>query len=209
MVERITPEMMTIAIAALAALTLLTFLMVLMTMSSLSRVKKRLLVIGKKALELEEQHEVVQQAGQKMSSHTAGLAEAADRIGSIERHLKGIDNVIAESQNQLIGHESRLNEHDALLGQDGRIRGKEATGFTQTIRQKYPLEEKFQDLSVFQHTFEQTRNRILDALDAMQAEMPPQSMRSPERKAFKEKTLFPSDEKRTAAEDFYQPRLYR
>ena len=207
MIEGITLEVMSIiAIASLAALT---FLMVLMTMSSLSKVKKRLLVIGKKALELEENHAVVQQAGQKISSNTAGLTEAADRIGSIERHLEGLDNVIAESQNQIMGHESRLNEHDALLGRDGRIRGKKAMGFTQTIRQKQPLEEKYQDLNVFQHTFEQTRNRILDALDAMQAEMPPQSMRDTERKAFKEQTLFPSEEKRTTAEDFYQSRLYR
>jgi chromosome segregation ATPase len=237
MAEMTTPEIITIAIASLAALT---FLMLLITIASLSRVKKHLLAIAGRSIELEERHEALRQSSHKIASNsTTGLAEAADKItsielrldgfddrilesqkignstevaqkiASIELRLDGFDNKIAESRNQLTGHESKLNEHDTLLGQAGQMIGKNALGFTQTIQRIQTLEDKVQDLKAFQSTFEQTRNRILDALGAKQAKIPAHNTLTVERKAPEQEAPIPSEERAPNTEGFHKSRLHR
>ena len=237
MAEMITPEIMAIAIAFLAVLT---FLMLVITIASLSRVKKHLLAVAGRTVELGERHEALRKSSHKIASNsTTGLAEAADKItsielrldgfddkivesqkiassteiaekiASIERRLDGFDNKIAASRNQLTGHESKLNEHETLLGQAGQMMGKNALGFTQTIQRIHALEDKVQDLKAFQSTFEQTRNRILDALGAKQAKIPAQNTLTTERKAPKQEVPIPSEERVADTEDFHRPRMHR
>jgi chromosome segregation ATPase len=233
--EIITPEMVSFATVVLAMFTLFLLLMVLITIASLSRVKRRLLGMGEKLLELERKHTSLQQNSQMMSTHTASLSEAADKIESLEPRLKsldnqiaglaqtadkltsidqrldGIDQRIAQSQDQLTGHESKLNEHDTIIGQTGQLMGKNATVFSQAIQRIRTLEQEFQGLKVFQRTFEQIRHRILNALDAMPTETTerPQNMPTPEQKVFKEETDTPSGEKPTDLEDYYKSRTHR
>lgn len=199
MVERITPEIMvTMAIASLAALT---FLMVLMALASLSRVKRRLLHLGEKLLEVENQQAALQQVKQMMSNNIAGQAEATDKITSIERRLDGFEGRIAENRNQLTGHVSKLNEYDNLLGQTGQLMGKNAAGFNQAIQRIHTLEDDFQGIKAFQRTFEQTRNRILDALGAAPAKMLTHNPLPAERDPFKEEALISSEAERPDAEN--------
>jgi chromosome segregation ATPase len=112
MPEFITPEMITIAIASLAALT---FLLVLITIASLSRVKKRFSSIEIKSLELDEKHR---------------LLEAADKITSFESKMDKLEELITESQNQLAGHESKLNDHAATFGKVSQMTDQHLAGFT-------------------------------------------------------------------------------
>jgi len=230
-VEMFTPEMIAIAILSLTALTVFTFLMVLITIVSLSRVKKDLLSVAERSAELEEKHAALQQVRQTMSNTVArltevddkiesierrsdefdnkiaGLAEAADKIGSIERHLNGFDHKIAENRNQLTGHESKLKEHDTLLGQAGQMMGKEAAGFNQAVQRIRILEEEFQGLKVFQRTFEQTRNRILNVLGATPGEMPPRNALTTEQKDPKGETVIQSEGKLPDTEGFDKSRM--
>jgi len=230
-VEMFTPEMIAIAILSLTALTVFTFLMVLITIASLRRVKKHFLVIVEECVELKEKHAALQQVRQTMSNTVArltevddkiesierrsdefdnkiaGLAEAADKIGSIERHLNGFDHKIAENRNQLTGHESKLKEHDTLLGQAGQMMGKEAAGFNQAVQRIHILEEEFQGLKVFQHTFEQTRNRILNVLGATPGEMPPRNALTTEQKDPKGETVIQSEGKLPDTEGFDKSRM--
>ena len=180
MVEMFTPEMMAIAIAALVVLNLLTFLTVLIKIVSLSRM---------------------------MGNTVANLAEAIDRVESIERRLDGFGDEIAGNQNRLEGHGSKLNEHDTLLAQAGQMMGKEAAGFNQAIQRIHTLEDDIQGLKAFQRTFEQTRNRILDALGAMSVEIPPPNAQTTEQKDSKEETVIPSEEKILDTEDFHKSRM--
>ncbi|MFC1636801.1 hypothetical protein ACFL5Z_18395 [Planctomycetota bacterium] len=207
MVEMFTPEMIAIAILALTVLTLFTSFMVLVTIVSVSRVKKHLLVIVEKSLELEEKHAVLQQARQMMSNNVARFTEDEDKIQSMERRLDEFDHTIAESQDQLTGYASKLNEHDTLLGQAGQMMGEEAAGFKQAVQRIQVLEEKFQGLKVFQRTFEQTRNRILNVLGGVPVEMPSQNSLTAEQKDSKEEAVIPSEEERPDTEDFQQSRM--
>ena len=209
MVEVFTPEMIAIAIVALAALTLLTLLVVLAKIVSLSRVKKRLLLIAEKSLALEEKQAALRQDRQRVNDTLADFAQAADKIGPIERRLDEFGHKITESQNLLAGHESKLKEHDVLLGQAGQMMGKEAAGFTQVIQRIRILEDEFLSLKVFQRTFELTRNQILNVLVGMPVNLPAQNMLPTDPKAFNEETLTPSDPKMSNPDDFHNSRMHR
>lgn len=235
MPEMTTLEIITIAIASLAALT---FLMLLFTIASLSRAKKHLLAMVGKSIELEGRHEALRQSSHKIASNsTTGLAEAAEKIASVELRLDGLDVRIAESQkignsteiaektaaierqldalgnkiaasrNLLTGHESKLNEHDTLLGQAGQMMGKNALTFTQMIQRIQALEDRDQDIKAFQSTFEQIRNRILDAFGAKQAGLPARNTLTVERKALGQETPTPSERKVADTDDFHRSRL--
>lgn len=228
MVEMFTPEIMTIAITALVALTLLISLMVLIKIVSLSRVKKRLLIIEGKSLGLEETQAAFRQDRQRVNNTVANLTEAADKIESVERRLDEFDNKIAhlaevadkiesierhsdeldhkitENYNQLAGQESKLSEHDALLGQAGQMMGEKALDFKQAVQRIHSLEEEFQDIKGFKRAFEQTRNRILNVLGAMLVEMPPQNTPTTEQNNLKEETY---EGKLPDAEDFHKSRM--
>lgn len=115
MFERITPEIMTIAIAALAALSLFTFLMVLIKIISISRVKRRLLNIGRTILEVEEKHEGLRQTDQMLSDKVAHLAKAVEKIEPIERRLDEFDHKIAEAANRIGSMEHRLDGLDQKI----------------------------------------------------------------------------------------------
>jgi DNA repair ATPase RecN len=227
-VEIFTPEMIAIAIVALTALTLLTFLMILTKMVSFSRIKKRLLKIEEQSVSIEEKHEALQRAKQLMGNTEANLAEALDRIGSIEHRLDGFDHrmteaaeniesierhldrfhrKITENHNQLTGQASKLNEHDTILAEVGQTMGKKAAGFNQAAQRIHTLEEEIQGLKSFQSAFEQIREQILDAFGATEAKRPAQNTQTTERKAFKEKALIPSEEKQSDTEDFYKSRM--
>ncbi|MFC1634467.1 hypothetical protein ACFL5Z_06455 [Planctomycetota bacterium] len=224
-VEMLTPEMIAIAIVSLTALTLLTFLMVLIKMVSLSRIKKRLLTIKEQSVALEEKHEALQRARQLMGNTEANLAEALERIGSIEhrldgfdhriaeaaesiesieRHLDGFHQKITENHDQLKGQASKLNEHDALLGEAGQMMGTKTAGFNQAVQRIHILEREFQGLKAFQSAFGQIRDRILEAFGATQTELSTQNTLTTERKAFREETLIPSEEKQSNTEDQYK-----
>ena len=229
--EMITPEMVTIATVALAALTLLLFLIVLISIASLSRVKKRLLAIGEKCVELEEKHTSLRQNSQMMSTHMNSLSEAADKIVSLESHLDsldsqiasvgnvaekltsiehqldGLDQRIAQSHNQLKEHESKLNELDTFIGQTGQLIGKNAAGFSQAIQRFHTLEQEFQGLKAFQRSFEQIRHRILNALGATPVERPSQQTSNTEQKGLKEENVIPSEPKVPHTEDLYKSRM--
>jgi predicted nuclease with TOPRIM domain len=209
MFERITPEMMTLAIAALAALTLFTFLMVLISIISLSRVKKRLFAIGKTVHNVEEQHEVLRQTDEMKSYKITNLLKAVDKIESIEHHLDELDKKIAGNQRQLTGHLSRLNEHDNVLTHVDQMIGEDTNGLAQAVQKIQTFNEQVQNLEKFQRTFEQIRGRILDVLGTMQVTMPTQDDQIPERKAFRDNILIPSDNTRSDIEDLYQSNTYR
>ncbi|MFC1634043.1 hypothetical protein ACFL5Z_04315 [Planctomycetota bacterium] len=186
-VEMFTPEIIAIAIVSLTALFLFTFLMVIIKMASLSRTKKRLLKIEEQSDAFEEEHQALLKTRQLMGNTEANLAEAMERIGSIEhrlggfdhriteaaentesieRHLDGFHRKITENHDQLTGLASKLKEHDAIIAEAGPMLGKEAAGFNQAVKRIHILEEAFQDLKAFQSHFEQIRNRILDAFGA-------------------------------------------
>jgi chromosome segregation ATPase len=206
MVEMFTPEMTAIAIVILTVLTLFTSLMVLMTIVSLSRIKKHLLLIVEKSLELEEKNASLQHVRQMMSDSIARLTEAEYKIESIERRLDEFDKTIAENKTQFSEHASQLKEHDTLLGKAGQMMGKEAAGFNQAVKRIHGLEEEFQSLKMFQRTFEQTRNRILNALGAMPIEASSEGTRITEQKDSKE-TVVPSDSIIPEAGDFRKSRM--
>jgi chromosome segregation ATPase len=209
MFERITPEIMTLAIVALAALALFTFLMVLISIISLSRIKRRLFAIGKTIRGVEEQHEALRQTDEMISYKITNLLKAVDRIESIERKLDELDRKIAENQRQLTGHLSKLNEHDNVLTHVGQVIGEDTSGFAQAVQKIHTFNEQVQNLEKFQSTFEQVRGRILDVLSAMQVKMPTQDNRIPQRKALRDNTLIPSENTRTDIEDIYQSSTYR
>ena len=208
MVERFTPEIIAIAIVCLTALTLFTSFAVFKTRSLLSKAQKRLFTVAQKCLELEEELASVQQVRQMTSNNVAHLVEVDDNIRSIERRMDEFDHKIAENQNQLTGYESKLKEYDTLLGQAGQMMGKEASGLKQAIQRIRTLEEEFQDLKAFQRTFEQIRNRILNALGATLAGTHLRNPPSPEQKVFREEAVSPSELAKTDLEDLYKSRLY-
>ena len=113
MPKTITPEMITIAIASLAALA---FLLTLITIVSLSRIRKRLLALEAKSLELEEKDE---------------LLNAADKITLFDSHLNMSRKIVSENQKQLKGHETKLNEHAAMFGKISQIMNQQAANLTQ------------------------------------------------------------------------------
>ena len=217
MVDMFTPEVIAIVITALAALTLLTFLMLLIYIISQSKIKKRLLITEEKLLALEEKQAALRQDRQRVNSAVTNFAEAAQRTGSIEQRLDEIENnnvrfaeatdkiesidrrlnecdkSIAKSHHQLAGHESKLKEHDTLFGQTGELMGKKAAGFNQAVQRIRILEEEFQGLKVFQRTFEQTRNRILNVLGGVPVETSPQNTPTTEQKDSKEETVIPPE----------------
>ena len=136
----------------------------------------------------------------------AGLESALrgheSALKGLESALRGHESTLNEHESTLKGHESaskghesKLKEHDILLGQAGQMMGKEAAGFSQVIQRIRILEEGFQGLKVFQRTFEQTRNRILNILGGVPVEMPPHNTPTTERKDSKEETVIPSEGK--------------
>ena len=137
----------------------------------------------------------IEQRLDEIDSTGARLTEATDKIESIEGRLNECDKSIAKSHHQLAGHESKLKEHDTLFGQTGELMGKKAAGFNQAVQRIRILEEGFQGLKVFQRTFEQTRNRILNILGGVPVEMPPHNTPTTERKDSKEETVIPSEGK--------------
>jgi chromosome segregation ATPase len=215
-----------IVIVSLAALTLFTFLMVLVTIASLSRAKKHLFVVAEENSELREKHaafehvkhsvsnaiarlaeiddkiETIERRSDEWDSKILSLAETADKIESIRRRLNDCDSKIAESQNHLAEHKSKLNEHDTLLAQAGQMMGRESSDFNQTIQRVRLLEQDFQNLKGFQRTFEQTRDRILNALSAIPVRMPSQNTLTTEQKDIRRETVTPSEERQPDTEDF-------
>ncbi|MEJ2704299.1 MAG: hypothetical protein P8Z79_17830 [Sedimentisphaerales bacterium] len=159
MVEWFTPEMLVIVLIVLTALTVLNSLILLLTIASLSRAKKRLLAVVGKCVKLEAEQTFVQQARQSTSNNVAHLCDVDNKIQFIEHRMDAFDSRIAETQNQLVGFESKLREYDNLLGQAGQMMGKETAGFNQAVQRIRMLEEEFQGLRAFRHTFDETRSR--------------------------------------------------
>jgi chromosome segregation ATPase len=115
MIEMFTPEVITITIVALTASILFMFLMVFITIASLFRVKKRLLVMGKKFLELEEHCASLQQNNQTINTHIARLDEAAEKIVALERRLDNLEihiPALAEAISKIESIEHRLDGFD-------------------------------------------------------------------------------------------------
>ena len=205
--EMLTPEMISIVILCLTALTIFNSLLVLITITSLSRAKKRLLGIADKYSKLEEEQASVEQVKQTTSNNVVHLVDVDNKIQFIENRVQVLDNKIVENQNQLNGYESKFKEYDTLFGQAGQMMDKEAFDFKQTIQRIHALEGEFQNLKAFQHTFDQTRDRILDALDVTPVEMSPRKTPSPEQKVFKEEAVISTEPKKNDIEELYKSRM--
>ena len=124
MAELITPEMITIAIASLAVLT---FLMLLITIASLSRVKKRLLIMGAKSFNLEDKQR---------------LLNAVDKVASFESRLDRFDSIIEENQNQLNRYELKLNDHAGMFAKIGQMMSKNMADITEAASKITSLESR-------------------------------------------------------------------
>jgi len=140
--------------------------------------------------------------------HVASLAEVTDKITSIESRLDEFDNKIAESQHQLKGYVSKMDDHDTLLGQTFQMMGKNAANLTRAIKRLDTLEEKYQDLKTFQSAVEQTRSVILDAFGAIQTKMFPKDILTTERRNLQEEDRIPSREKLSDTEDIDKSRMH-
>ncbi len=141
--------------------------------------------------------------------HAAGLSEAADKIKSIESRLDGFNSKITVSQNQLMGHESKLNDHDTLLGQTCQMMGKNAANLTRTVKRIDALEEKYQDLKAFQSAVEQTRSLILEAFGAIQTKILPNDILTAKRNNLQDEARIASGEKLLETEDFDISSMHR
>jgi hypothetical protein len=208
MVEAFTPEMIAIVIVCLTALTIFHSLLALITLTSLLRAKKRLLNMGKIIHEMDEQHEALRETDEVMSYKLTKLLTAVDKIGSIECQLDGFDQKIAENQRQLTGHVSKLNEHDHVLTQVNQMIGKDTGGLAHAIQEIRRCKEEVQNLRTFQCTFEQIRDRILDALGAMSVNMSPRNTPSPEQKVFKEEAVITTEPRKNDLEELHQSRMH-
>ena len=141
--------------------------------------------------------------------HAAGLSEAADKITSIESRLDGFNTKISVSQNQLMGHDSKLNDHDTLLGQTCQMMGKNAANLTRTVKRIDALEEKYQNLKAFQSAVEQTRSLIIEAFGAIQTKMLPNDILTTKRKNLQDEARIASGEKVLDTEDFDISSMHR
>ena len=82
--------------------------------------------------------------------------------------------------------------------------GQKAAGFNKAVQRIHTLEDEFQGLKVFQRTFEQARNRILNVLGGI-----PDDINTPttEPNDSHEETVIPSEGKQPGTEDFPESRM--
>lgn len=151
------------------------------------------------------------------------IAESQNLLASLESALQGHESALRSNESILKEHESVLRkyeskqkqyeskqkEHETLLGEAGKMMGKEAAGFTQVVQRIRILEDEFLSLKVFQRTFEITRNQILNVLVGMPINLPSHSMLPTEFKNFNEETPASSDSKTSNQDDAYNPRKNR
>ena len=199
MFEGFTPG--TLIAIAIASLTALTFFLVLIAFGSLSRIKKRFLRLGEKVLEFENRQREFQQVKHMTGSNKTSLTETYEKINSLESCLNQLESKIAETQNKLTEYASKLSDYERLIAQAGQGLGKDAANFKQAIQRVHTLEEEFQALKAFQHTFEQIRHRILDAFDTKTAGMWTDDSVAAQPDRFREEAPMPPDIRRTDREN--------
>ena len=140
-----------------------------------------------------------------LENQVPALAGGSEKIPALERGLTKADERIAESQKQLAGHASKLNDHAKLLGQAGQMIGQGTASLNQAVQRLHVLED---NLKVFQHTFERTRNRILNVIGAMLVEMPSENTLTAEQENTKEQTVTSSEPRVLNTEDFRESRMH-
>ncbi|MHC4753169.1 MAG: hypothetical protein ACYTFW_25300 [Planctomycetota bacterium] len=100
------------------------------------------------------------------------LAEAADKIASLEHRVDSFENRINEHVGQSEGCEAKLNENAAELQKANQGINRNSTALQETNSKIDAVKRDVESLQQFKDSVEATSSRILDAFSVMQTGIP-------------------------------------
>jgi len=104
---------------------------------------------------------------QMANRNGTGLGGVSEKMSSLESRLARCENRAEQSQNQLVDHETKVNELATRLGAAEQMLDEHAAGLDEAIRNMKVLADAIQSLEEFRTATEKARNLILAAFTDM------------------------------------------
>jgi len=111
---------------------------------------------------------------QMANRNGAGLAEASEKMASFELRFDGFESNVREKLDQLLEHETKVNELATKLGAVEQMIDEHTAGLAEASRSMKALADEIQSLKEFQTATEKTRSLILAAFNDMRGSMSPE-----------------------------------